>query len=468
MNVHIKRVYDRLPPRIQDIGLTAYSLVLHHQRYGGEFRALQRLLEQTERYTSDESEAYQSQHLQQLVRHAYETVPFYRLRFNEHGIDPAGIKTPADLKRLPLLTKDDIRRNFVSLTSDAYPQHKISIGHTSGTTGTPLEIAYNRSLIHMTYAALDRQYRWAGIRLALGGDRTAILRGNVIVPIEQNAPPFWRTNYLHNQLFLSSFHLSPQNLGFYLGKLKKFRPKALDGYPSTLYVLARYLKSQGEVLPLQAVLSSSETLYDFQRETIEESFGCRVFDYYGAAERVVFATECDRHAGHHLNPEFGISEILRENGQPAGVGEEGVLVGTSLHNYAMPLIRYVTNDRTAVQSQRCSCGRSMPLMEDVATKAEDIITLRDGRLVSPSVLTHPFKPMHTVEMSQIVQEDYDRVRILVVPAKGYADADTEHLLREFRARLGADTRVEVELVEELPRSASGKFKWVVSKVRLGI
>jgi len=130
----------------------------------------------------------------------------------------------------------------------------------------------------------------------------------------------------------------------------------------------------------------------------------------------------------------------------------------------MPLIRYVTNDVSAMKRVACSCGRGLPLMEDVTTKAEDILALSDGRMISPSVLTHPFKPMHTVEASQIVQDDYDSIEIRVVPREGYSDADTQHLLREFRERLGEDVRVRVTKVAELERSRSGKFKWVVSKV----
>jgi phenylacetate-CoA ligase len=130
----------------------------------------------------------------------------------------------------------------------------------------------------------------------------------------------------------------------------------------------------------------------------------------------------------------------------------------------MPLLRYVSNDVSAMKTAACSCGRGLPLMEDVTTKAEDILALADGRMISPSVLTHPFKPMHTVEASQIVQDDYDSIEIRVVPGPGYSEADTRHLLREFRQRLGEGVHVRVTQVPELERSRSGKFKWVISRV----
>ena len=197
----------------------------------------------------------------------------------------------------------------------------------------------------------------------------------------------------------------------------------IDGYPSSLYVLARLLLKRGERLPVRAAITSSETLYDFQRQAIEEAFACRVFDYYAAAERVIFSVECNQHSGHHLCEEYGITEVLGDDDQPVPPGSEGYLVGTTLHNVGMPLIRYRTTDRGAFKPGRCSCGRPLQLTEDVTTKAEDLLRLRDGRLIPPSVLTHPFKPLDSIEGSQIVQTDLDRLLIRIVPGGKFGEGD---------------------------------------------
>lgn len=460
-----KGIYDRLPAALQSLLLTAYSAKLYRSRYGGRFKECQRQLRESQWHSPAQIEAYQNEHLERIVRHAYETVPYYRELFRRKGLKPADVRSVADLPKLPLLTRKDIQSNFDALKSTAFPARELVLGHTSGTTGSPLEVMYDAGVIHMTYALMDRQYEWAGARLDRFGDRIAVLRGNVIVPIGNRRPPFWRHNYYQNQMLLSSFHLSGANAPHYIAALKRFRPVVIDGYPSTVYLLARYLRESGESLPsVRAIVTSSETLYDFQRATAEEVFGCRVFDYYAAAERVIFATECDRHQGHHLASEYGITEITDHDGNPLPPGSQGLLVGTSLHNRGMPLLRYASSDISGIKSAMCPCGRGLPLMEDVSTKAEDIIALADGRMISPSVLTHPFKPMHSVEASQIVQEDYDHVRIRLVPNERYSDADAAHLVREFKARLGDDVRVEIEIVTELPRTKAGKFKWVVSKV----
>jgi phenylacetate-CoA ligase len=273
---------------------------------------------------------------------------------------------------------------------------------------------------------------------------------------------------VHNQLLLSSFHLSRTNLPAYFDALARFAPAVMDGYPSTLYVLAKYLESRGETFPVRAVVTSSETLYDFQREVIEARFGCRVFDYYALAERVVFGSECEAHSGRHLAMEYGIAECVDAAGTPVARGVTGKLAGTSLHNLAMPLIRYVTNDMTALSDGPCSCGRQLELMDTVTTKAEDMLTLKDGRLISPSVLTHPFKPLDSIEGSQIVQTAPDAITVRIVPAANYDGALTKHLVKELGDRLGQDMRIDVELVDKLESSPNGKFKWVISKVPLGI
>jgi phenylacetate-coenzyme A ligase PaaK-like adenylate-forming protein len=134
----------------------------------------------------------------------------------------------------------------------------------------------------------------------------------------------------------------------------------------------------------------------------------------------------------------------------------------------MPLIRYVANDRTTLLQESCSCGRELELMEEVTTKAEDTITLKDGRLISSSVLTHPFKPLHTIRESQIVQTDYDQIIVKIVKGEGFSDKDTSHLVSALAERLGHDVEINVEFRDSLNRTSSGKFRWVVSKVSLGI
>jgi len=468
MSPLLKRLYDLSPVPAQNWLLSIFSARLGRQRYGPKFLEFRALLEESQWWAPSRMQQWQVEQLRRLLVHAAGHVPYYSEIFRHRGFDPARFESVSELNRLPVLSREVVKHRARDLTARGEGAPKLTEGHTSGTTGSPITLFYDDDMITMNYAVMDRQYRWADCRLARDGDRVAVVRGNVIVPLTQKKPPFWRFNRDLNQILLSCFHLSPQNLPAYLGALREFRPAVVDGYPSSLYVLARMLLNSGRRMPMKAAITSSETLYDFQRTAIEDAFCCRVFDYYAAAERVIFSVECNHHSGHHLCEEYGISEVLDDDDQPVPVGCEGYLVGTTLHNRAMPLIRYRTTDRGTFKTARCSCGRPLQLTDDVTTKAEDLLRLRDGRIIPPSVLTHPFKPLDSIEGSQIVQTDLDRLLIRIVPGGTFSDADRQHLLRELKARLGDDMRIDVECVDQLPRTSRGKFKWVVSQIDDGL
>ncbi len=350
------------------------------------------------------------------------------------------------------------------LIADGVIPRNLWLGHTSGTTGTPLEFYWDKSVVVMTNVVLWRHRHCAGFTV---GAPFLKLTGNVIVPLKQRTPPYWRFNRALNQLFLSAFHLYEDALPSYVEAIRRFRPRFMDAYPSTAYILARYIKSRNETIPLQGVFTSSETLHPIQREVIEQAFACKVFDYYGLAERSVFATECEMHNGHHINLDYGIIEFVHQNGPIGNPGKGGRIVTTGLHNWAMPLIRYETSDITALNPIPCSCGRSFPLMGDVTTKAEDIVVTPDGRHISPSILTHPFKPMHNIRESQIIQSEPNRILVKIVRRSEYTDDDSRQLLAGLQERLGTNVGVELEFVTEIPREPSGKFRWVISRVPLG-
>lgn len=454
-------LYDSLPPLLQNVLLNLYAWKIHRQRYGREFEKVYQFLLQSQHYGPEQIVSYQQQRLQALIRHAYATVPYYRELFDSVGVRPEQITTARDLEKIPLLTKDDVRNNADRLVSSKFRSRDLVPGNTSGTTGSPLNVFWDQETCVYTNAVDWRQKNWAGIE---PGERMALFLGRPIVSLSRTRPPFWQLDRFHNQLWMSSFHMSEANLEIYYEKLLRYRPAALEGYPSTIYIFARFLNERGLSLPVKAVFTSSETLYPLQREAAEKAFCCKLTDFYGLAERVVFATECGAHDGHHLNFEFGLTEIVDDEGRQRADGEYGMLTSTSLHNYAMPFIRYRTTDLTRVIPGVCACGRHMPRIEAISTKAEDMIVRPDGTPVSSSVLTHPFKPMKRVEKSQIIQDRPDHITIRIVAREGYSEEDSSILLKAFRERVGADIAVDIELVDDIPRTRSGKFRWVISSV----
>ena len=454
-------LYRRSPVWLQTLLLNAHAMRVERHRYGGRCRAEVARLREHESWSPRQMRDHQDARVRHLVARAYEQSTYYRRLFDEAGVRPTSIRGAADLPRLPLLTKDLVRQHAAEIMTSPQPLAGWLHGHTSGTTGTPLGVWYDRETCIATNAA-DRQHRaWAGVD---PNAWCAMLLGRVVVPIDQTAPPYWRANRVQRQLWFSSFHLSDATLPAYVDELRRRNIRAIEGYPSTLFILANYLVRHGHTLPMRAVISSSETLHRLQRETIETAFECRLSDYYALAERVLFAFQCERRGDKHLVESYGYAEIVDENGIPVPDGSPGYLVGTSLHNEAMPLLRYRTSDVTAIRSDPCACGRTSRRIRSVTTKAEDIVVTPDGRMISPSVLTHPFKPLEHVASSQVVQERLDHILVKLVPVDGYGPEEESQLVTALRERVGPGMTVEVQHVSDIPREPSGKFRWVISKV----
>jgi phenylacetate-CoA ligase len=458
----LERIYQHSPIPFQTFMLNIKAAELYYERYGKKFKNQYKEFKDNEELSSGDLEEYQNEKLRKLVKHSFETVPYYRNIFDERKLRPHDINSINDLYKLPILTKEDIRTNYQDLISSRVSKRNMRYGHTSGTTGTPLNVVYDINVCVVHHAADWRQKSWGGMDI---GDNYASIQGRMICPSHQNKPPFWRKNYINNQLFMSSFHLKKEYLQAYFDKLDKNNIRYIEGYPSTLFTLASYLASTGQKYKMNTVFTSSETLFEFQREIIEEVFQTKVFDFYGMAERTTYATECAMHSGHHINTDYGVTEFLDSNDAPVQKGEMGRIIATSLHNYAFPMIRYQTNDSCSTKVKSCDCGSSFPLMDDVATKNEAIITLPDGRWISPSVLTHPFKPMINIIASQIIQENLHHIRIKIQKNEKYTLSDEKMLLSAFKERVGKDIGLSVEYVEEISKTSSGKFKWVTSRVK---
>jgi phenylacetate-CoA ligase len=456
--INIQQLYDNAPPFIQNTLLNIYSAKLYAERYGREFQEISTELKKTQWYTKSEMEDYQTSRLITIINHCYKTVPYYKNLFDSINLKPSDIQQLSDLAKIPILTKKIIRENTNDLlsTEQSYKTRSITFGGTSGTTGTPLRVGWDKRMRIFNNAVDWRQKQWAGIN---PGDRIAMLLGRPIVSLSRTTPPFWQYDRLQNFLWMSAFHFNTNYLHAYIERLQKFRPKAIEGYPSTLFEFAKYVLSSKSHIKVEAVFSSSEPLHEHYRDTIEKAFGCKVFDFYGLAERTIFASQCSNHTGHHLNFEYGITEFVNIDNHVTDNG--GYLVTTSLQNYGMPLLRYKLTDKTSLINEECTCGRKSPRIKSIATKEEDMIYKVDGTPISPSILTHPFKPITSINKSQIIQSSESSITIKIVTSKDYSARDESMLLSSFSQRVGTDMNVVIKIVDDIPREKSGKYKWVV-------
>jgi phenylacetate-CoA ligase len=262
---------------------------------------------------------------------------------------------------------------------------------------------------------------------------------------------------------MSTFHLAPEFIPHYLEALERYKIQYLWGYPSSLQVIAREVLRLGRApLKMAVAIANAEPLVEHQRQAIGEAFGCPVRETYGMAEMVAAGSEC-AHGQLHSWPEVGFTEVLQDTSDtPVEPGESGRLIGTSLLNTEMPLIRYEVGDHAVAGGfrRRCECGRTLPPLQRIEGRLNDLILTPDGRRV---YWLNPVFYGIPIRESQIVQEVIDRLNVAVVPASGFNREAVERIVERLRARVG-DVDVRVETVESIPRTPGGKFRAVISHV----
>jgi len=443
-----RRIYAKLPRPLQWLAVQAYGSWQARQRFGGDFRTLVAGLEESQWKSPEETAATQCVALKALVTHAYQTVPYYRAIFDRAALIPSDIQTLDNLKALPLLTKAEINRNFHELVSCAVSKRDVVLHHTSGTTGERLRGFYLPKWLRwrMNVATLYRFYRWAGYDV---GQRRVTIAGRHFV----NKSPFFMINRAEKQLLLSTHHISNSTIDDYLSAVKKFSPTAIQGHPSAIATLARRMKELDTFISADCVLTTGEQLYPEDRQDIEERFQCRVFDAWGHGESAGMAGECELHAGYHIASEYGIVEVI-ETEELRGTGW-GEIVVTSLHNLAMPFIRYQTGDLAILSHVACACGRGLPLLKSIMGRIDDAIWLPDGRAVLPVTIRKALRDVPLLAEYQVRQTTKRRVTLLARWELGVGEKQHRDLVDQL-AKVIPGLDVEISQVNTIPQTGVKK------------
>tara|TARA_R110001583_G_scaffold50075_5_gene156325 strand:- start:4547 stop:5911 length:1365 start_codon:yes stop_codon:yes gene_type:complete len=355
-----------------------------------------------------------------------------------------------------VISKEDL----LTKRSEYYPHGGKSslfqiIGKSSGTTGTPLEVLRSYDSILWENSFVKRH--WQNVT-GINKYRRATLRGDQIGNSDKK--PYWLFNKIERQLILASRSLNNETCAGFVSVINKFNPDMLQAYPSTAFQLAQYVKSNNLKINIPIVFTGSEMLYQYQRDVIEQTIG-KVCDFYGMAERVAMATEC-RFKNLHVNTDYSYVEILDDDDQ--STDQEGYVVGTTLHNHCMPLIRYKLSDRTKWKKGQCECGSNYPMIEPIAGKFEDTLYDINKNPISPSLITFAFKGVNQIEKSQVAQTEVDKWVIRVVPAAKYQAKDGEQIIDNLKELVSKNINAEILLVKVIPRTKAGKFRWVINEM----
>lgn len=453
------KAYHSLPGPLRSVAASLRGLYLRSWRYGPETDRLVEEALERETWPPDRWKAWQEERLTYVLHRAATQVPYYREQWAARR--RAGDKASWDyLENWPILEKDSVRENPRAFVADDCDVRQMFCENTSGTTGKPMTLWWSLRTVRGWYALAEARWRrWHGVSRH---DRWLILGGQLVIPVSQSKPPFWVWNRALNQLYLSSYHLSPRFFGYYLDAIARYRPVYMMGYSSAMATLAEAVRASGrQDLRLTVATSNAEPLYDYQRSAIAEAFHCPVRETYGMGEIVAHASECAA-GGLHLWPEVGMVEVVDAD-RTVTDGRSGELLCTGLFNADMPLLRYSVGDRGALvgNPDRCQCGRSLPIIRSVEGRADDAIYTLDGRCIGR--LDPLFKGDLPIREAQIVQEAFDCIRVRYVPTPYFRTDHESVIVQRLKARIG-NVKVVMESMAEIPRGPNGKFRAVISRL----
>lgn len=419
-------------------------------------------LDKSQWWSKGEIESYQFQQLSNLLNHAYQNVPYYQRVFEERGLKPEDFQRIEDLNKLPFLTKDIIRRNLDSLIAKNHQKQDLEYVTTGGSSGVPLGFYYEKSK--------TRAIEWAFIkniweRVGFGfSNKCAIFRGTAF---ENGRNQYSKRILLGRWMVCSSFRLSSATFQDYARDLQGFKPKYIQAFPSVASVLAHHWKKNGtaKIKGLRAILCSSETLLPAQREYLEEALGARAFSWYGQSERVILAGECETERRYHISPEYGIFETVDPNDHSnRNASEGGLIIGTSLTSFAMPLIRYTTDDICTMGGQKCKCGRNHQIITSVEGRLQEMLVGKQGERVPTAALNMHSKTFDNVVQFQYVQDEKGKLRLNLIKDEGYSSEDEREIKKAFQEKLGEAFQIEISYVDEIEKTKRGKTNLVIQNL----
>jgi phenylacetate-CoA ligase len=406
--------------------------------------------------------------LRAIIRHSYDTVPFYRKAMDERGLHPSDFRTVADLSNLPLIDGIMLQRDPEAFLSTRYDDDSRRPYYSLGSTSGIRRIVYwdNASVLRkQTYGVRDRTVLSNLLGQGAGYLHVHIsAAGSASSYSEMRAS--WQSSTLTSQSRARHRTMSAdQPFELVAERINALRPEVVSSHGSYAEQFFRFLSDRQITLSVPRVwVYGADTLPPSGRELIENRFGCPVYSTYQATETGRLGFQCEQRQGFHLNIDLCALRLIDEDGRTVEPGQSGDVVISNLHNRAMVLLNYRLGDRAVLASEPCSCGRSLPLLEHLEGRTTEVVCLADGRSISGLALEGLCK----VELSptlqvQIVQHAPGQIKWRIVPFSS-ADQDTlrRSLLEKCRLVLGEGTQVDVEFVGKIPTTPQGKFLRVVT------
>ena len=414
--------------------------------------------------TKDALLNFQHNHLTKLLSHSYHSVPYYGRIFEEIGLVNNGIVDISKFNDIPILSKEIIREFHEELISNEYTKRKWYYNSSGGSTGEPIKLIQDDLFSKWSYATNHYYYNdIIGIdlqkskKILLWGSEKDIFEGGIGLKSKI-------INWLTDTVLLNSFRMTEEDMDDYIKIINSYKPDFIRGYAGSLYELCRYAeKKQMIIYKPKILVSAAETLRNEMRDKIEAVFETKLYDFYGSREVSNLAGKCTEGA-MHVFMFWNYVEILDNNNQPVKEGEEGKVVVTNLHNYSMPLIRYEIGDMAVLGTEKCKCGNVLPTLNKVTGRITDHFIKKDGTIIHGEYFTHLFYLKDWVKAFQVIQEDYNIIKLLVVSEDNIAEPKKKDIDDKIKTVMGQDCKIIWNFVDEIPKTKSGKYLYTKSMV----
>lgn len=396
---------------------------------------------------------YQFLKLRKLLIEAYEHVPYYKTFYNDNGFFPErDFNNLNDIVKVPILTKAAAKKFKNELVNAKFLNSSFPL-RTSGSTGEPFEVLVSTNAWVVEQGVVWRHWIWGGYQFR---DEIAIIRS--FSP--KKGQPLIKYDKIRNFTYYSPFHMNEENMHMYLKVINDRNTKVLRGYPSSILTLAIHAKKNGITIPtLKFILTASEVLSDVDRGFIEDVFKCKISNHYGLAEVCVMMGDCEKHEGLHNYDEYGYVEFL-----PTEDSRYSKIVGTNLHNYAMPLIRYETGDLAELTNSPCSCGRNLPTIKNIVGRSDSNIITQEGFKIPTVNFYTMFEKILSVNRWQIIQRDINHIEV-VVESEKLPESDYLEIIHGLEQRLPNSIKTQISLNGSFIKINDGKVNAFVSLIK---
>lgn len=448
-----KKIYKKSPNSFQNIMISFYGLVLKKQRYGKEYSEYLECLRSKDATNYDLEKKKQDEEFIRFVKFAYDQSPFYKEFYK--NIDLLDIQGVDDIKKLPILEKETVRQNIDKMYTLSLNEGIQS--NTSGTTGKSMMFVYTKEDMQKRMAYLDF-FRESHGFINNGTMRSARFNAKPIVPPNSTTKIFWRDNFFMRQRIYSGFHTKGDDLKYYVDNLNKFKPTIIEGYPSCIFEVARYIVNNNIKLKFmpKAIFPTAETLLPHYRTMMEKAFKCPVRNQYASSEGAPFITECAL-GKLHYNMDTGVIEV----------GEDGDMLVTCFHTYGTPLIRYRIGDRVKFSSsnEKCGCGSCHPIIDEIEGRGvEFLISKIKGRISAIHLSLSTSVMLNSIKYIQYIQNSLDQIDIFICADETYKEFMDRKIEEELRYSFGSETKFVFHHVDKIPQGENGKFRMVINNI----